>query len=122
MNEIENKKDPLSGELFIPKRISQRFACRANQIRFNNLLAKQKRIKKAIYDKPLDKNRTILKTILGNKSVIIKSKDFLLGMGYDFRLSLYNVPVSDEKGTTATGIYEFLIIPLENNNYEIQKI
>jgi len=35
--------DPYSGMEFTPKRHNQRFACRANQIAYNNMLARKKR-------------------------------------------------------------------------------
>lgn len=115
------KKDPLTNELFTPKRTNQRFANRQNQIKFNNLLAKKKRIAKAIYDKPLDRNRNVLKKVLGDNKEIIKSKDFLSALDYNFNLSMYQVLLEKEKNTTATGIYEYLIIPIENNKYKITK-
>ena len=37
----EKQKDPLTGELFIPKRFNQKFAIRQNQIDFNNIKARK---------------------------------------------------------------------------------
>ena len=37
------QKDPLTGELFIPKRSNQLFFTKENQIRYNNLKAKKER-------------------------------------------------------------------------------
>ena len=43
MNEDNKEKamDPLTGEEFVPKRSNQKFASRENQIRYNNLKAKE---------------------------------------------------------------------------------
>jgi len=114
-------KDFLTGELFEPKKSNQHFSCRANQIRYNNLLAKKKRSKKAPYDIPLDKNRTILKRILGNQEEVVKSRDFLEGAGYNFKYHQYQIIIDKLKGITAKGIYEYLIIYMDNNNYKIKK-
>ena len=113
-------KDFLTGELFEPKKSNQHFSCRANQIRYNNLLAKKKRLIKAPYDNPLDKNRTILKRILGNQEEVVKSRDFLEGAGYNFKYHQYQITIDKINGITAKGIYEFLIFCIDNNNYKIQ--
>lgn len=117
--EKNKRKDPLTDELFVPKMINQRFASRKNQIEYNNLVAKQKRLEKSIYDKPLDRNRNVLKKVLASKEEVIKSKDFLLALEYNFTLSMYQVMIDKEKKITAKGIYEYLIIALENNYYKI---
>jgi hypothetical protein len=121
MSEIETLKDLLTGEMFVPKRITQRFANSKNQVAFNNLKAKKKRLEKAAYDKPLDKNRTILKTLLTGKSEVTKSKEFLLGMGYDFTIYHNWFQFNKEKNIWAKGIYEYLIIASDNDNYIIKK-
>jgi hypothetical protein len=121
MAEITTLKDPLTGEIFEPKKITQRFANKKNQIAYNNLMAKKKRIEKAVYDKPLDKNRTILKTLLAGKSEVTRSKDFLFGMGYDFNLYHNWFQFNKEKNMWARGIYEYIIITSDNNNYIIKK-
>ncbi len=113
------RKDLLTNELFTPKRVNQRFACRKNQIEYNNLLAKKKRIAKAGYDKPLDRNRNVLKKVLGDNKEVIKSKDYLSALDYHFGLSMYQTIIDKEKNITAKGIYEYLIIPMTNNNFKI---
>jgi len=113
------KKDPLTGQKFVTNRIDQRFANRKNQIKFNNRLAIRKRQSKAPYDKSLDLNRTILKKVLGKEKEIIKSKDYLEALNYNFHLSLYQTTIDKATKMTAKGIYEFLIIPLTDNQYKI---
>lgn len=41
------RKDPLTGELFVPKRNNQKFATRQNQIAYNNIKAIKKREQEA---------------------------------------------------------------------------
>lgn len=111
-------KDPLTGELFIKRRNNQKFANRQNQIKYNNNLAQRKRDAKLPFEKALDKNRTILKEILGDGKEKLISRDFLLGMGFSFGYLLYHKVIN---GVTYAGIYEFGIIKIEKNNYKIIK-
>jgi hypothetical protein len=119
--EIKSIKDPYSGEIFVPKRIDQRFANRQNQIKYNNLLAKKKRIIKGPYDRPLDHCRKVLKKVLGNEIEVVRSRDFLSALEYDFGFSMYQALVDKERNITGKGIYEYLIIPMPNNQYKITK-
>ena len=48
--------DPFTGEEFIPKKISQRFANKENRIKFNNEKAKKIRIEQAPIINPLKLN------------------------------------------------------------------
>ena len=77
-------KDPFTAELFIKQRNNQKFATRRNQVRYNNIKAQKKRDAKLPIERILDKNRTILQTILSGRLEITKSKDFLLGSGFNF--------------------------------------
>ena len=77
-------KDPFTAELFIKRRNNQKFATRRNQVRYNNIKAQKKRDAKLPIERILDKNRTILQTILSGRLEITKSKDFLLGSGFNF--------------------------------------
>jgi len=82
---METRNDLLTGEEFIPSRRNQRFASRQNQVRYNNQLAQQKRDAKRPLDRALDVNRTILIRLLGGAESVTKSREFLLGAGYDFK-------------------------------------
>jgi len=113
------RTDPYTGETFTPKRNNQFFALPENQIAFNNRKAAIKRKEKANIDKPLDKNRRILKQLLGTEKAIMKSKEFLLGSGYNFRYFTHQVLVENEK---ADCIYEYVIKKKENQNYLIWKL
>jgi len=110
--------DPFTGETFTPKRSNQRFANRKNQYYFNNRKAALNKKEKAKIDKPLDKNRMILKRILGNETEIIKSKDYLLGAGYNLNYFTHQGTVM---GAKVDCLYEFVIMKVENQNYKICK-
>lgn len=116
--EVEKRKDPLTGELFYPKRYNQKFANRENQIAFNNLKARKKRHEKIDTDRILDKNREILKKLLGIKSEIEKSKDFLLGAGFNFN---YFSAIFKVREITLYAVYEFTLYLNENDKYKISK-
>lgn len=82
-----SKIDPYSGEEFMPKRISQRFANRENRIKFNNEKAKQIRIEQSTVFNPLKLNIKIIKELMGTKSEIVVHKEFMKGKGFDFTMS-----------------------------------
>ena len=87
------RKDPLTGEEFYPKRSNQFLASRENQTRFNNLKASKKRKVKYLVDSILDKNRKVLAKILGDELEIIKSKEFLRGAEFHFGCHTHSVDV-----------------------------
>lgn len=113
-----NYIDPLTNEPFTPERSNQRFATRANQIKYNNLKAKKKRSAKSEIDVILDKNRSIL-NILSNPQRTDKiSKDYLLGCGFKFSCITHQI---NKDGLTYNCIYEFGYAILENNEIKIIK-
>ncbi len=81
------KIDPFTGEEFIPKKISQRFANKENRIKFNNDKAKKIRIEQAPIINPLKLNYRIIKELIGSKMEIILNKEFLRGKGFDFTVN-----------------------------------
>ncbi len=111
-------KDLLTGEEFEKKRANQKFATRQNQIVYNNLMAGKKRKEKSGVDKILDKNRSILKNILGTAKEVIKSKDFLLGAGFHFGV-LSHFKTRQEQVYYC--IYDYAYTKAENSNYKIIK-
>lgn len=110
--------DPFTGEKFTKKRHNQKFANRRNQTRFNNLKALKKRQLKKKIDQPLDRNRNILMEILGNNKEIIRSKDWLLALGYNFSLYTYSIKIGKE---VVPCVYEFIIQKINDNKYKISK-
>jgi len=114
----EVRKDPLTGEEFIPKKSSQRFATPKNRIKYNNEKASKINLERAFIDKPLHANRTILKNILGNKTEAIVHGEFLRGRGYHFGLATF---LDKWEGKNVPCIYEFMIITLPDEQVKILK-
>ena len=111
--------DPLTGETFFKKRSNQVFANRSNQIRYNNRKAYEKRKAKSPLDKILDNNRRILKTILGSSDEIVKSRDFLLGAGFNFGCSTHSVKIDGYKWIC---VYDYAYLPMDNETFKIIKL
>ena len=111
-------KDPLTNKLFIPKRYNQRFSCRENQIKFNNLKAKRIREKTSFVNKPLQKNFKILEELLTNKKENTFHKEYLLGKGFSFEVNT-GINTIDKKDCFA--IYNYFIIPINNDTIKIIK-
>ena len=112
------KIDPFTGEDFTPKRHNQRFSCRANQIAYNNKLAREKRELLRVPNTKLNTNRSVLKKLYesGNKKV---SKEFLRGAGFNF--SYYTQNYNDD-GKQFHAAYEYLIEILDNQKFIISKL
>ncbi|MEM9687625.1 MAG: hypothetical protein AAF934_12000 [Bacteroidota bacterium] len=115
---MEIAKDPFTGETFHKRRSNQKFASRENQIRYNNRIAREKRKAKALVEQYLDKNRTILKTILGNEKVITKSRDFMLGAGFHFGCHTHSIQRGKELWKC---VYDYAFLNIGNNQYKIVK-
>lgn len=114
----DKRKDPLTGEEFIPKKSSQRFATPANRIKFNNEKASQIRTKRSFVDKPLHQNQLILLELLANKKETIVHQEFLRGRGYNFNV-ITHYDRWEERNIPC--IYEFMIITLPNEQIKILK-
>ena len=112
------RTDPLTQELFYPKRANQLFANRGNQIRYNNLKAKNKRDTKSQLDKILDKNRNIISNLLNEDSERKLSREFLLGAGFYFGCFTHSVELN---GKLITCIYEYGYHKISNDEYRILK-
>jgi hypothetical protein len=113
---MEKTIDPQTQEEFIKLRNNQRFASSKNHIQFNNNKARQKRLIKASVDKILDKNRTILNRILGDKRETIVSKEFLKGAEFSFNYYSFLTKVNE---VNYFGIYEFGIANIFDGNYKV---
>jgi hypothetical protein len=115
MSEL-TKKDPLTGETFLPKRVNQRFASASNRKKFNNQQANALRKERDKICGPLNKTHLLLVKLMKGKNEATFSKEFL--KGYGVKLSLFNHIVSiDNIGHHA--IYEFVVLILSNNNVTI---
>ncbi len=115
--ETNKRKDPLTGEEFIPKKISQRFATPQNRIKYNNNLANALRQERAVVDKPINSTHRVLRELMKNSKKKEFYKQFLLGKGVDFRV--FN-KVETFDGVLRYSLYEFIYI--FNNNDDNGKV
>ena len=115
---MNQRTDPYSGEVFTPKRSNQYFASRKNQVAYNNAKARKIRVLHTEIDSQIKKNWQILDGVLGMQEKAIKSKEFLLGAGYDFRL--FN-SYQSHGDNPYYGIYNYGIRALSEGKYEIVK-
>ena len=76
---------PGTGIKFQPRRTNQKFLNNKARNAFHNAIARKLRQRTAKKDKALKKNLKIILSLLGNENEVIKSKEFLLGAGFDFR-------------------------------------
>lgn len=111
-------KDPLTGEEFEPKKRSQKFACAANRIRYNNKKANELRVSRAYIDAPLNNSHNLLRKLMEGKSEATFHSEFLDGKGVDFRVCNHQYNYS---GRMHYCIYEFIIIPELPDNIKIVK-
>ena len=115
----ETSKDPLTGQDFFKKRSNQKFINRENQVRYNNLKAYEKRKAKAQLDRILDKNRQVLKTILGAYEEVSKSRDYLKGAGFNFGCNTHSIM---KEGNRWICIYDYAYTKIDTNKFKIIKI
>ncbi|HEX9980146.1 MAG TPA: hypothetical protein VGB50_06245 [Flavobacterium sp.] len=107
MENPEIRIDPLTGESFIPKKITQIFASSANRIKFNNNKASKLRKERAYVDKPLCKNHMILRNLLSDKKEFTESRDFFRGKEFSF---VNFTDYREHGGEKYPCVYEFMII------------
>ena len=105
--EPEKRKDPLTGEEFVPKKISQRFATSENRIKFNNHKANTVRKKRSYIDTPLHLNHRILEQLMCNEKQKTFHKEFLLGKGIDFRVATHVITIDN---ISRYCLYQFIYI------------
>jgi hypothetical protein len=108
--------DPYSGEGFIPKRYNQKFATRKNQVAFNNTKAREIREKKKPIDSVLEINRKVLLKVLNGKESEIKSRDYLLGCGFDF--NFFNRSF-EKNGLMYQSVYNLALTKENDGRYRI---
>jgi hypothetical protein len=104
----ENRlKDPLTGELFIPKRVNQRFASAYNRNKFNNRMANDLRKERAIIYAPLNKTHKLIKKLMEGKNECTFTYDYLAGYGIQFNI---NSHVKTIDGKRYNCVFEFIMI------------
>jgi len=99
-------KDLLTGEDFIPKKRTQKFANPANRIKYNNIKASREKQAVAYIDDQLKKNRRILDRLMKGKNNEIFKQDFLEGQGYSYDV-ITQIKIIDQMQYPA--LYYFLI-------------
>jgi hypothetical protein len=80
------KIDPYTNEQFEPARTNQRFASAKNRITYHNLIARDKRMITREIDYSISSNWNILLKQLAGKDKVVRTREFLLGAGFNFSL------------------------------------
>jgi hypothetical protein len=111
--------DPFTKEEFIPKKISQKYACPSNRIKHNNLKASKLRQERAFLDKPVNKNQLIIREIYVEDGKNIFHKMWLKGKG--LRLDATN-RVQFYKGKHEYCVYNYMLINIGTDYIKIIKI
>jgi hypothetical protein len=112
------KKDPLTGEDFMPKRVNQRFASASNRKKFNNQQANQLRKKRAIIYGPINETHLLLIRLMEGKKESVYSYDFLEGYGIQFKLFTHFITI---EGIRHNCVFEFILI-IDNTNKSVKII
>jgi hypothetical protein len=112
------RKDLLTGEPFIPKRINQVFKNSTNRIEFYNKKATELRHSAAFINRPLHLNLRILNELMKDKSEKTCYKQFLIGKGLDFSVHSH---IIEHDGKNYYAIYHYVIITLPNEQIKIIK-
>jgi len=110
--------DLLTGQKFEALRINQKFVTPQNRIKFYNQKANQFRQSVSYINKPLHVNVRILNDLLTGKNEAIFHKQFLMGKGFSFGVHTHYV---EHNKNTHIAIYQYLIIPLENEQIKLIK-
>ena len=108
--------DPLTLELFIPKRSNQRFANPINKSRFHNNKANELRRTTRSIQLALHHNLKALNEIMVGNNEKEFHKQFLLGKGISFKVLTHFTTI---QGNNYKSIYHYTIIPQTNERYKI---
>ena len=100
-------------------RSNQIYVNKQAQQDWNNMKARKKRLVKSPVDKALDKNRNALLIILNDQTEVVRSKDFLLGAGFDFKFFSRSTRIGDKPCQV---VYEFCVIHLNDDQYKIKRL
>ena len=116
MKTIEERIDPHTGEVFIPKRSDQIFASSKNRIDYHNELAKDERHADGKEIKQLLKNKKLLRRLMEGKDREVFYNETLEHLGFSFSCSsgyeLY-------EGKPVQVVYEFMIVSISNSQSKI---
>jgi len=112
------RKDPLTNELFVPKRRNQVFATAENRIAYHNKKATELRNSLDYLTKPLLANYKVLNALMQKHSERIFHKEFLLGKGFDFKVCNH---INSINGKNHFAIFHFTIVKLDGSQIKIIK-
>jgi hypothetical protein len=113
------RNDLLTGEVFYPSRITQKFARADNRIKYHNLKANKLRHSVMYVNSPLHKNLRILNEIMEGKDKGIFHKQFLLGKGYSLGVMTHYKQV---EGKQISCVYHYGITSDVNDKLVIIRI
>jgi hypothetical protein len=114
------RKDPLTGQIFFPKKISQKYACPENRIKHNNKKASILRQERAILDKHFHKNHVILRKIFIEGGDNVFNSFWMLGKGFRFIAANHQ---KEYEGVLRYCVYEYMLVVVEEtDNIKIIKI
>jgi hypothetical protein len=99
--------DLLTEEEFTPTRITQKFSCPKNRIKYHNERAKEFRHSVSYITKPLLNNVRILNCLMKDKKKLIFYRQFLLGKGFSFQHFSHT---EKYEGQNRYAIHEYILI------------
>jgi hypothetical protein len=115
---VETKYDLLTGEAFVPGRVTQRFATRANAIKYNNLKAKEQREALRYIQDPVKKNLKFLSDQLATVNEKQFTVEYLNGAGYDLNMITH----FRKRGEVAYPcLYNFMMIKVDETKIKFEK-
>ena len=110
------RKDLLTGESFLPKRINQKFTNAKNRITYHNKKANELRQSVSYINKPLHINVRILNEIMKAKKEATFHKQFLLGKGFSVNVHTH---FEEYDGKNQFAIYQYIIMSMGNEQIKI---
>ncbi len=113
------RNDLLTGEAFYPSRITQKFACADNRIKYHNRKANQLRHSVMFVNSPLHKNLRILNEIMDGKEKGSFHRQYLLGKGYSFEVLTHYYEM---EGKRFPCVYNYLMVVAENDKLIFNRI
>lgn len=105
MEKIE-RKDPLTGQTFVPKRSNQRFATSYNRKKFNNQIANDLRKEREYIFGPLNKSHRLYIKLMEGKNEGEFSFDYLDGYGLKFNTFTHHKLIN---GVQVPCVFEFAL-------------
>ena len=107
----KERKDPYTGEMFIPKRSNQKFKTNKNRIAFHNERAKEKRDLLKPINSIVAQDFLIIVSLLGDKLSGTFKNEFLRGAGFSFKAMTH---IQEYSGKKYPALYNFVIIKPDN--------